>query len=160
MPSRREQALKTVVEASEQAAGRVAGALRNASPERVDRLMRSPARRFVLEAIFWQMPRQIDRRLAAGADAAIRWHITGRADGGEDVFQLEIADGHGRVIRGEGNREPRLTVTVDGADFVRIATGSADPMRAYFTGRLRLAGDIMAAAKLVSMFRIPGAARA
>jgi putative sterol carrier protein len=159
VPSRLEQARSTVVQASEQAAGRVAGALRNAPPERIDQLMRSPARRVVLEAIFWQMPRQLDRRLAASADAAVRWQITGRTGGGEDVFQLEIQDGRCRVIRGEGERTPRLTVTVDGADFVRIATGGADPMRAYFSGQLRLAGDIMAAAKLVSMFRIPGAPR-
>ncbi len=151
---------KKAVETSEQAAGRVAHALRTAPPERVDQLMRSPARRVILEAIFWQMPRHLDDRLAAGADAAVRWHITGRPDGGEDVFQLEVKDERCRVIRGEGEREPRLSVTVDGAEFLRIATGSSDPMRAYFSGQLRLTGDIMAAARLVSMFRIPGLARA
>ncbi len=151
---------ETVTHASGLAAERGVGMIRSAPPERVDQLMRSPVRRVVLEAIFWQMPRQLDSRMAAGADAAIRWHITGRADGGEDVFQLEIKDGQAHVVRGEGTREPRLVITVDGAEFLRIAAGSSDPMRAYFTGQLRLAGDIMAAAKLVSMFRIPGIARA
>jgi alkyl sulfatase BDS1-like metallo-beta-lactamase superfamily hydrolase len=117
--------------------------------------MRSPARRVVLDGIFWQMPQHFDRRRAAGMTSSIRWCITGRADGEPDIYQLEIGDGRCRVIRGSDAPDPRVTITVDGAEFLRLATGSSDPMKAYFSGRIKLAGDIMLAAKLMSLFRIP-----
>jgi putative sterol carrier protein len=49
-----------------------------------------------------------------------------------------------------------VTITAEAAEFVRLATGNSDPMNAYFRGRIQLAGDIMFAAKLQSLFRVPG----
>jgi putative sterol carrier protein len=117
--------------------------------------MRSPARRVVLDGIFWQMPQHLDRERAAGVSCSIRWRITGRSDGGVDTYQLELEDGRPRVIRGAGAHQPRVTITVDGAELLRLATGNSDPMQAYFNGRLALAGDIIFAAKLGSLFLIP-----
>ena len=54
-------------------------------------------------------------------------------------------------------REPRVTITIDGADFLRLVLGTADAMQAYFTGKLELSGDIMHAAKLTLLFRTPRA---
>ena len=82
--------------------------------------------------------------------------ITGRADGGTDVYQLLIEDGQARTERGEGT-DPRLTITLDGVEFLKLASGNSDPMQAYFTGRIQIAGDIMVAAKMAQLFRMPGA---
>lgn len=131
--------------------------VRDASPERLEQLMRSPARKPLLDGIFWQMPKQLDERQAQGVTTSIRWCLTGRADGGTDTYQLELADGRARVIRGDGGPEPRLTVTLDGVDFLRLVSGNLDPMQAYFKGEIALAGDIMVAAKLATLFRMPGA---
>ena len=149
---------QTVARAPAEAAERVARVIRSAPHEQLEQLMRSPLRRLVLETIFWQMPRRIDARKAAGTSASVRWEITGRRDGGADHYQLELNDGRCRVIRGEGGPEPQVTITLDGAEFLLIATGGSDPMRAYFSGRVTVAGDIMAAAKLGSVFVIPGTA--
>jgi putative sterol carrier protein len=148
-----------VARAPGQIADGLARLVRDTPPHRLDQLMRTPARRVVLDAIFWQMPQHLDRRRAAGMRSSIRWQITGRSDGEADTYQLEFEDGRCRVVRGRPDTNPRVTITVDGAEFLRIATGNSDPMRAYFNGRLALAGDIMVAAKLVSLFRIPGGAR-
>jgi hypothetical protein len=121
--------------------------------------MRTPARRVILEAIFWQMPRHLDRGRAGTMTGSVRWEITGRPGGTADIYELEFGDGRCRVTRGGGDGNPRVTITVDGAEFLRIATGNSDPMQAYFKGRLKLAGDIMVAAKLTSLFWIPGARR-
>jgi hypothetical protein len=129
----------------------------DADGDRLEWVMRSPIRRPVLDAIFWHMPRELDRR-AAPPDATVRWRITGpanNADDAVDVYDLIFTDGSCRVARGPKGGEPRVTVTVDGAEFVRLVTGNSDALQAYFKGRLALAGDIMFAAKLVSMFRIP-----
>jgi putative sterol carrier protein len=137
-----------------------ASAVRKAPKERLEQLMRSPARRVVLGAIFWQMPRHVDSERAKGLTSSIRWKITGRPDGEADVYQLEFVDGACRVFRGpDGSQPARLTITVDGAEFLRLATGNSDPMQAYFRGRIGLTGDVMMAAKASSLFRMPGAPR-
>ena len=129
--------------------------IRSQPAERLDRVMRTPLRRLALEAIFWQMPRHLDRRRAAAVEAAIRWRISGRADGGEDVYDLVLADGRARVKRGGRAEAPRLTITIDGAEFLRVAVGSSNPVNAYLGGKLALRGDVMQAARLTMLFRIP-----
>lgn len=123
----------------------------------LERALAGPVRRVVLDAIFRQMPRHFDGTAAGNLDAVIRWCI-GRGGGSDapDVYELEIRDGRCRAWRGENGREPRVTITLQAAEFVRLATGNSDPMKAYFTGRVALGGDIMLAAKLQSLFRIPG----
>lgn len=129
--------------------------VRDSPPQRLEQLMRSPARRAVLDGIFWQMPRQIDAGAVADTTTTIRWVITGRADGGNDVYELMVQDGQAHTERGETG-DPRLTVTLDGVEFVKLASGNIDPMQAYFTGRITLSGDIMVAAKMAQMFGMGG----
>jgi hypothetical protein len=131
--------------------------LRSAPEDGLDRLMRSPARQIVLGTIFWRIPHYFDPTRADGVRGSIFWRITGRPDGGSDTYQLEIADRRCRVSRATEGLEPRLTITVDGAELVRLATGGSDPIKAYFTGRVALSGNIMFAAKLPSLFRFSGA---
>jgi hypothetical protein len=150
---------RLVAEAPAQLADGMARVIRDASGDPLDRLMRTPARRVVLESIFWQLPRHLDRERAAGVSSAVRWRITGRPDGGTDTYHLEIVDGDCRVTRGEAGIDPRLTITLDGAEFVRLVTGKSDALRAYFSGRLTLTGDMMFAGKLVSLFRAPRSGR-
>jgi alkyl sulfatase BDS1-like metallo-beta-lactamase superfamily hydrolase len=130
--------------------------VRDASPERLEQLMRSPARRPLLDGIFWQMPKQLDAARAAGVRSSVRWRITGRADDGADTYDLLLIDGHARTVRGGDGQQPRLTITVDGVEFLRLVSGNSDPMKAYFTGRIQIEGDIMVAAKLAALFRMPG----
>ena len=129
--------------------------VREASPGRLEQLMRSPARKPMLDGMFWQMPKQVDATAAAGTTTAIQWVITGRPDGGSDVYQLLIEDGRARTERGDG-ADARLTVTLDGVEFLKLASGNSDPMQAYFKGRIQLTGDIMVAAKMAQIFRMPG----
>jgi hypothetical protein len=150
---------RTLADAPAQVAEGFASAVRNAPKERLDQVMRSPARRVLLETIFWQMPRHIDPHAAKSMNCTIRWRITGRSDGEADVYDLEFIDGRCRVIRGPGVAPPKLTISADGAEFLRLATGNSDPVKAYFTGRVALAGDVMVAAKASGLFRIPGVAR-
>ena len=130
------------------------------SPDRLERVMRSPARRPLLDAIFSQMPGQVDRKRADQMeDALIRWQITDGPQDRVDVYELWLANGRARSSKGESEREARLTITADGAEFLRLVTGNSDPMRAYFSGKVRLGGDVMFAAKLQTLFRIPAGRR-
>ena len=86
---------------------------------------------------------------------SIRWRITGRPDDGVDVYQLEVDRGQVKTVKGESG-EPKLTVTMDAVEFLKLASGNLDPMKAYFKGRIELSGDIMVAAKLAQLFKMPG----
>jgi len=131
--------------------------VREAPPERLEQVMRSPARRPLLDGIFWQMPKQLDTGRAGDLRTSIRWCITGRADDGVDTYDLYVENGQARTSREPSAENPRLTITMDGAEFLRLVSGNSDPMSAYFKGRIQLSGDIMAAAQLAQMFRMPGA---
>jgi putative sterol carrier protein len=130
-------------------------AVAGAPPERLEQLMRSPARKAALDGIFWQMPKQVNPEVAKEMTTSIRWCITGRPDAGTDVYQLEIDHGNVKTVKGESG-DPNLTVTMDAVEFLRLASGNLDPMQAYFKGRIELAGDIIVAAKLAQMFKLPG----
>lgn len=130
-------------------------AVAGAPQERLEQLMRSPARKPALDGIFWQMPKQVNPEVAREMTTSIRWRITGRPDDGTDVYQLEVDRGKVKTIKGESG-DPNLTVTMDGVEFLKLASGNLDPMQAYFKGRIELAGDIMVAAKLAQMFKMPG----
>ena len=130
--------------------------LRRSPDDWLEGVLRTPVRQAVLAAIFFQMPRYVDRTAAKGVDATVRWRITGRGDAGADVWETTIEDGRCRVRRGESSAQPRVTITAEAAEFVRLATGNSDPMRAYFSGRIKLGGDIMFATKLQTLFRVPG----
>jgi putative sterol carrier protein len=158
-PQDARKALKRLLAtAPDELADRFARVVRGAPDERITQFMSTPARRLVLEGIFRQMPQHFDPKQAAGLDATIRWCVTGRPDGGDDTYELRIADGRCRVTHRTNGVEPRLTITLDGAEFVKLATGNSDPMQAYFSRRIQLAGDIMLAAKLQTLFRIPARA--
>jgi putative sterol carrier protein len=156
-----QRALDAVKRLANDAPGQVVDGIgrlvRDSSPERLEQVMRSPARKPILDGIFWQMPKQVDPAQAAGVKSSIRWRITGRPDDGTDVYQLQLDDGRCRVIKGTGGPDPRLTITLDGVEFLRLVTGNSDPMKAYFKGRIKISGDVMFAAKLASLFRMPGA---
>ena len=124
-PQRAFDAVKRLAnDAPGQMADGVGRLVRDSSPERLEQVMRSPARKAILEGIFWQMPKQIDPAQAAGVKSSIRWNITGRPDDGIDVYQLQLDDGRFRVIKGTGGPDPRLTVTIDGVEFLGWSPGT------------------------------------
>ena len=147
--------IRILESAPERVAVGFARVIRDASDERIEQVMRTPARRVVLEGIFRQMPPRFDRKRAGDLDATIRWCVTGRPDGGVDAYELRIAGGRCRVTHGANGASPRLTITLDGTEFVKLVTGNSDPTQGYFNRRIQLAGDIMLAAKLQTLFRIP-----
>ncbi|MGH2913932.1 MAG: SCP2 sterol-binding domain-containing protein [Solirubrobacteraceae bacterium] len=131
--------------------------VREAAPERLEQIMSSPARRPLLDGIFWQMPKQLDAEQAAGVQTTVLWTITGRPDGGADSWLLTIEDGTARTRRITGQvPEAKLSITMDAIELLRLVSGNLDPMAAFFKGQIQLAGDVMVAAKLAALFRVPG----
>ena len=81
---------QSVAEAPAQLAEGFGRLMRETPPERVEQIMRSPARKPILDAIFWQTPKQLDSSQAANLNLTVRWCITGNPDGGVDTYSLQL----------------------------------------------------------------------
>lgn len=130
-----------------------ARAVARSSPAWRARAMRGPQRRVLLAAIFKGMARQFDRKKGADVDVVIHWEI-GRPGGGADRFQLTIADGRARAGR-KLDHEARMTIKVDSERFLELVAGVVSGPELYMSGKVRIEGDLMFAAQLQGLFRLP-----
>ena len=97
-----------------------------------------------------KMPGAFIPEKAAGLDAVIQFKFTGAEPG--EWFAV-IKDGKVEVSQG-AHAAPKMTLTADSGDYVKIFTGEIDGMKAFMDGKLKLAGDLNLAMKLTQMFKI------
>ena len=115
--------------------------------------MQGPLRDQILDEIFRRMEQHF--KPGSGQDAVIHWTITGRPDGGEDRREVVIADGRCSASSEQG-ADPRVTLKLDGVDFLKLVTGNASGPALFMSGKLKIEGDLMFSAQIQSMFTIPG----
>ncbi|MFH1907084.1 MAG: SCP2 sterol-binding domain-containing protein, partial [Chloroflexota bacterium] len=87
---------------------------------------------------------------APGLDAVIQFKFTGAEPGD---WYAAIKDGACTVEQG-AHPSPKMTLSADSADYVKIFTGELDGMQAFMQGKIKLAGDLNLAMKLMTMFKI------
>jgi putative sterol carrier protein len=97
-----------------------------------------------------KMPGAFIPEKAAGLDATIQFKFTGAEPGD---WYATVKDGNVEVSQGVF-ATPKMTLTADSADYVKIFTGEIDGMQAFMQGKLKLAGDLNLAMKLTQMFKI------
>jgi putative sterol carrier protein len=124
-----------------------------ASDEELRQGMGGPLRDQILAEVFKRMEQHF--KPGSGEDAVIHWTITGRPDGAHDRWEVVIADGR-CVVSTETCSAPRVTLTLDGVDFLKLVTGNVNGPALFMSGKLRIEGDLMFSAQIQSMFRIPG----
>jgi putative sterol carrier protein len=98
-----------------------------------------------------KMPGAFIPEKAAGVDAVIHFKFTG-AEAGE--WNAVIKDGACQVAPGIPRRQPTMTLTADSDDYIKLFTGELDGMQAFMQGKIKLAGDLNLAMKLMQMFKI------
>lgn len=103
-----------------------------------------------VETLMSKMPGAFLPEKAAGLDVVIQFKFNG-AEAGE--WYAVIKDGKCDVSKGT-HPSPKMTLTADSADYVKIFTGELDGMQAFMQGKLKLAGDLNLAMKLMQMFKI------
>jgi putative sterol carrier protein len=97
-----------------------------------------------------RMAAAFDPARAAGLDAVIQARLTGAE--AEDWI-VAIRDGQCAITPGAAP-SPRLTVTCDSGNFMKIFTGQLDGMQAFMQGKLRVSGDMGLALKLLNLFKV------
>jgi hypothetical protein len=146
-------ARRALTRARDRAAESALRLLRSLPDRRLDQLLRTPARHLIIGGIIRQIPGLLDPSRAGTVTTSIRCRIS-RPDGRPpDVYNLLIDRGGARILRGDHGPEPRATITVEAKEFLKLATGGSNPLAAYFTGKLVLTGNVMAATKVASLIR-------
>lgn len=131
--------------------GELSRALDGVSDRRIEQLLATPARRVLLDAMFWGAPAVLERTAAGEVASSLRCQVTGATDGGYDVYWLEYTASGWRSGRGDQPTPPELTLTVDDAELLRLACGRSSVVQAFLAGKLRASGNPMLAARLAAL---------
>jgi putative sterol carrier protein len=100
--------------------------------------------------ILSNMPEQFDADAARGLNVVVQFHLGG-PDGG--THHVVIRDGTIEVARG-AHQKPTMSLTLEGADFVALATGELRPQLAFMNRKVQITGDLGMASKLLAILGI------
>lgn len=136
-------------------------------PQEFARLVKSLSAREIAEAfqgevrlralreIFARMERLFRPEAAGSLRALIRWRVEGAE--GATVFETAIADGRCVAAEGASAGEPRVTLALADAEFLRLVSGNGNPVTMFVLRKIKISGDVGLAAGLTRLFDIPKA---
>ena len=104
-----------------------------------------------VDEIFQRMNATFLPEKAAGVNAVVAYHITG--EGGGDYSSV-IKDGV-FSLETRLRTDAQATITMAAADWVGLNEGALDPMTAFVSGKLKMAGDQGLAQKFSRYFKRP-----
>jgi putative sterol carrier protein len=104
-----------------------------------------------IQSIMEKVVRSFVPEKAAGVDARVQFHLTGRQAGD---WVVTIRDQKLSVEPGTV-ADPNLMFGADTQDVLDVFTGKLDPMKAYMQGKVQFKGDMGLAMRLMSMFHKP-----
>jgi putative sterol carrier protein len=110
-----------------------------------------------LREIFARMQRLFRPDAAGSLKALIRWKIEGSAGDGTAVFETAIDAGVCTATEGASAAEPRVTLALSDAEFLKLVSGNANPVTMFVLRKIRIGGDVGLAAGLTRLFDIPKA---
>lgn len=136
----------------------VASALGEVKSDHLKKVMRSGFRNVVLDEIFRRLPEFVDPKKTAKVSLRVGFRLTGNPSGEIERHLVVIERGVATVTDGLTEDDPRdATVTCEGHDFLRLATGHLSPVVGVLKGQLKVKGDKAKALQLASVIDIPQA---
>lgn len=97
-----------------------------------------------------KLPAAFQAEKAVGMAAVVHFKLTG-AEAGE--WNAVIRDGRCEVAQGLPHFRPTVTVSADSSDLIQIFDGELDGAQAFMGGRIKVAGDLTAAMKIIGLFK-------
>lgn len=101
-----------------------------------------------VEETFQTMTQIFNSGAAAGMNKTFQWNITGEQAG---KYALKIANGTCEYIPG-GVEKPDVTFNLSDKDWLQMAEGKLDPQSAFFSGKLKVSGDMGLALRVPQLF--------
>ena len=97
-----------------------------------------------------KMPSAFIPEKAQGINAVLQFKFSGSEPGD---WYAELQDGKVNVQQGT-YPNPKMTLSADSDDYIKIFTGQLDPMQAFMAGKLKLQGDLNLAMKMSQFFKL------
>jgi putative sterol carrier protein len=101
--------------------------------------------------IFEAMPKFFNSAAAAGMTNSFQWNITGEQAG---LWAFKVHDGVCELVPG-GVEKPDVTITISDKDWIAMTEGKLDAPSAFFSGQLKIAGDMGLALRVSQLFPTP-----
>jgi putative sterol carrier protein len=133
----------------------VATALGRVKGSHLKKVMRSGFRPVVLGEVFRRLPDYVNPGRAARLDVRVGFRLTGNPSGEIERYVVRIDHGTTTVTEGEEAEARDTTVTCEGHDFLRLATGHLNPIAGVLKGSLKVRGDKAKALQLSAAIDIP-----
>jgi len=135
----------------------VATVLGSVRGDHLKKVMRSGFRPVVLGEIFRRLPDFVNPHRAAKLDVTVAFRLTGNPSGEIERYVVRIDHGTTTVTEGDQGEPRDTTVTCEGHDFLRLATGHLNPVAGVLKGSLKVRGDKAKALALSAAIDIPQA---
>jgi putative sterol carrier protein len=103
-----------------------------------------------VQEVFDAMPGAFRADKAQGLDLTFQFHITGPEAGD---WVVRVNDGACAVETGV-TEEHTASLTINGENWVKLVNGKLNPAMAVMTGKLKIGGDMMAAQRFGSLFKL------
>jgi putative sterol carrier protein len=130
--------------------------VKNTPDAKIKEVMQSDQRSKILDEIFSRMPALFRADRAGSTNAVIHWNVGDRPDGGADTYELVIADGK-CTLSPSPQHDPKLSLNLGSVEFLKVVTGTGNPVMMFMTGKLKAKGDLGLAANIANLFDIPKA---
>lgn len=101
-----------------------------------------------VEGIIHSIEERFNAQSARGVDAVFQFDISGDQAG---QWYLTVKDQSCRITEG-AHDSPNVTFSMAGCDFVEMMTGKITGQAAFFSGKLRVSGDLMLAQRFEALF--------
>ena len=135
-------------------AERFAQMVAGATDESIEQAVRAVGVERTLDRIFQGFEERFQPDKAQGVDAEMQFVVTD--EGGEHPYTVTVRDGSCSTSRGAAG-SPKVALTTGLVPFVKLVTGQANGMQLFMTGRLKVAGDLMFAPRIMTFFEPPKA---
>ncbi len=95
------------------------------------------------------LPKLVNAEEAKGLNGRVQFSLTGTggADWGVVLDDGKISVSEGAMVH------PQLTVKISTENAEKLMSGSLDPMMAFMTGKIKLAGDMSLGMKLIGLLK-------
>jgi putative sterol carrier protein len=130
--------------------------VKNTPDAKIKEVLQSDQRGKILDEIFGRMPTLFRADRAGSTNAVIHWNVGDRPDGGADTYELVIADG-ACTLSPSPQHDPKLSLNLGAVEFLKVVTGTGNPVMMFMTGKLKAKGDLGLAANIANLFDIPKA---
>ena len=102
-------------------------------------------------AVFSELGKNMSADLVKAVGAVYQWNIT---QGGKVAAQwtVDLKNGSGAVKDGAASPKADCTLTLADDDLMALFAGTLDPMKAFMSGKLKIAGNVMLSQKLKALF--------